>query len=618
MWRTNLLLLTGPLCWAQNLDVSELDESQWSEQEVIQFTEELESYEREPMSLYKIGPLALAEHPIISLKEAVNICLYMEASGPIMDWGELTNVRGINEHWIESRKPYLTLSRSPSGWRWNFSSIFKSKLILGVKFDDFRKQGYISGEYEGHPFQDQGRLEVSNRTLDVQMHWQRDAGEVWNPLDRGLVDHLSFGLTLKPHSHFTLGLGNYRLGRFLGTHVGTRFGSSIPQSISDIQARSSQTRTSASAAEFNQWTGVCLSKNRGQWTGQIQMGQALWDGRVENHKVISISSTGLHRSTSERATTHTIMGYHVGWQAGYASPSTQLSLAQDLFQLRPRTSPSQQNEGGSSIYVQHIQAKDLFEAELAMDFEWESALQMIWTRDMGDLKIGARYYGSSLRYREGLLRPNGWFYSNGRERSIAALFSFSRYDHQWNFTVFHADLQELEWNQKMKSGWQCAYASGRFAPAFQAKYRWTNSGQIVNHFIQSVWRHPLQHGELLLRNSFHFQTVSQGTVGMAMDYKSEGAHWKWIARFRYQQVGKEKLPIYFMQPSTRLQMRIQSLYHSGFGTDFLFTWRGSPVFQWQIQSYFDFQFNTMERGSGHDKIESPFTGGLTLELQWKW
>lgn len=617
MWKVSILFLMPIMAKAQIPELSWLDESQWNDDQLEVLREEISYYSNYPMSIQSSDPLYLEKHPLISLTEAINIAKYIDEAGLIFDWGEMTNVYGIDEEWVERRKPYLSLEPIRSNWHLKPTPWRKVKLSLGLKLDDFRKRGYREREYLGTPFQDQGALSISGRNYSVNLRWQRDAGERWTTPEKVIYDHVAMGLVYRPHRALEIGIGNYRIGRFLGTHVGSRFGSSIPTDISGIQARSSQTRTTASAAEFGLWKGLNGSADIHSWLLQAQCGYATFDGRIEDQQIASVIQSGLHRTEVERSRRNTILGRHLGWEVQKSFSSFRLGMAQDLFQIKPTNSDYYNLEGGQSLYLQILYYEDFIEIEWASNLQFNSAVQCLWTRHLGDLQFGLRGYYSELGFHNGFLRPSGWFFTQGKELSIATLIAYNRGNNYWNTTLFNAYQRDIEWVSKRKSGIQLSYANGRYSPSFKARYRFTAHENWGTHFSQFSSISKLNTGEITLRFNSHFNSIAEGTIGAAIDYQFELQSFKWLIRARVQKAGEDMLPIYFMQPTTQLQMQIQSLSRTGYGVDLLTSWHGSQQFSLQLQSSIDYQPNVKSRGSGNDLVESPIKWGLTFEAHWK-
>ncbi|NVK04205.1 MAG: hypothetical protein HWD92_05255 [Flavobacteriia bacterium] len=617
MWKISFLLLSFPLL-AQQIDLSWLDETQFTAEQLETLQEELLFYSINPMSIQSSDPLYLERHPLINLIEAINIAKYVEEAGYFFDWGEVNNVYGIDQAWIEHRKRFLSLSRIESDWKLQLEKWQQVRLSLGVKLDDPRKEGYSSQSYSGPPFQDQGLFSLKGRNYSLGLRWQRDAGENWKSFERLSYDHLSVAFTWNPHRNFKVGLADYRLGRFLGTHVGSSFGSSIPADIAALQSRASQTRSTASAMEHGLWRGVNISGRFQNWTFSLQTGSASIDATIDNGHVARFIQTGLHRTESERTKQNSALGYHLGWEASSSFANLTLAAAQDYYWVKPIAEGAYSFEAGNSIYVQYLNGEDYLEFEWASRLDLSSAVQFFWTRHLGDLQMGIRGYAGQSDFHSGQFDAGGWFFTSGEERSLATVIAYNRGNHNWSSTLFSAQQRGLDWKNQTKSGFQVSYTNSRFTPTFRARYRWTAGTDAGVHYLQTHWTTSVGVGTMGFRLIQHFSSLPQGSLGVALDHKLSEGQLQWTTRLRAQWVGSDGHPVYFMQPTTRLQMQIQSMYKSGMGADALFSWNHSDKLNLQLQASLDKQLGVETRGSGMEQIESSIKWSLSAEMHWKW
>lgn len=617
MWKISFLLFSLPLL-AQQIDLPWLDETQFTTEQLESLQEELLFYSNYPMSIQSSDPLNLERHPLINLIEAINIAKYVEEAGYFFDWGEVNNVYGIDQAWIEHRKRFLSLDRVESSWKLQLETWQHARLSLGVKLDDPRKKGYSSQSYSGPPFQGQGLFSLKGRNYSLGLRWQRDAGENWKFHQQLGYDHLSVAFTWNPHSNFKVGFGDYRLGRFLGTHVGSSFGSSIPADIAALQSRASQTRSTASAMEHGLWRGVNINGSVNNWNFSVQTGSAAIDATIENGHVARIIPTGLHRTDSERKKQNIALGYHLGWDASRSFSHFTLAAAQDYYWVKPVIQGAYSFEAGNSIYVQYLNGEDYLEFEWASRLDLSSAVQFFWTRHLGDLQIGIRGYAGQSDFHSGHYDPGGWFFTSGDERSVATVLAYNRGNNYLTSTLFSAQQRNQDWKTDSKSGLQISYANGRFSPTFRARYRWTAGAGLGTHYLQTHWTTSARTGKMQFRLINHFSSWPRGTVGVAVDHKTMEGRLQWTSRLRAQWVGGDGHPIYFMQPTTHMQMQIQSMHKTGMGADALFSWKHSERLNLQVQAGIDKQLGVETRGSGMEQIESSVKWSLSAEMHWKW
>lgn len=577
-----------------------------SNSQLLQLQDELEYYLSYPLSIQTTDVSTLEQHPLINLIDATNLSMYISKAGELLDWGELTNVYGIDEDWIALRKPYISLARANHSTTWK-PRYTASKLLLGIKVDDYRKRGYRNGEYLGSPFQDQGKLEVSAHPYRVQLRWQRDAGERFLPLELGIYDHVTGFLEWRGHRQWSVGLGHYRVGRFMGTMSGVRFGSGIPQTHMDIHSRPSQTGLSAGAAEVGLWRGAAVKYQHGKWGFELSSGYSKMDARIERGEITSTPQSGLHRTQREIYNSNTLQARHLGWMISRSIGSLRISAAQDFYHLHVPNILSTW-EGGTSLYFEGIFPHDFIEVELANDINMNFAGQIAWTRSLGDLHVGLRAYKSEMNYRNGRIHPEGYLFSGDAEHSMVGLIEYRQLGWIGTISLYQGSSNSDPWSERSKRGLQLNFQE-RFGSK-RVRYKWSENDRDSRHYFQISW--PLAK-YISQRAVLHFQNLRAGSFGSAFDFDYRWSKCALKVRCRFQVCGIDQLPIYFLAPTTRLQMQIQALNRTGYGLDLRSEWRLTSGLKLQAQISWDTYPLEEVRGSGHDETPGPHRWSASIE-----
>lgn len=560
-----------------------------SDLEILQ--DELYYYLDNPMSVQLRDPDELSKHPLITFIEAVNITYYTSSAGDFLDWGELTNVYGIDADWVKLRQPFLSLGRPAPEWISSMSSIDVVQLSLGVKTDDPKKRGYLEQAYAGPAFQDQGRLRLEAGPFTGGLRWQRDAGEDWN--EQGF-DHISGYLLWTPSRKTHFSIGTHRLGQFTGLLRGGSFFSALP-SGPNIHPKGGSTRPSDGANENELWNGLYGSHTKGKWQYSGFVGSINRDARIEDQTILSLPTGGIHRTITEierrkNALFRTLQGqirYNEGyWNLAYAAHLTTSELVFD----------ERRHFGGQSIYLQWVRQHTYITSEWAMDLNGELALNAAMSYRAEKVEFGIRGHRIGRDYRSSLAPTNSPFINGSDVCSSTGFMTFHFSSISTSFALYHA----LQANTgKIRSGYQVDLSQKNYTSNWSLNWRTRRTENETRRYGRGSIEWVSGFVKTRFRTDLHFSKPSEISVAISGQF----THQKGTLKTRllvFSHRAFTGLPLYLMLPSTTLQMRIGALHGNGAGSSVVLekSW-GSHKIQLSVQ--YDRRTDVNKRGSGLDE-----------------
>lgn len=606
MWKISILVLASiTLCAQPEIDrvlYLYTDPTSISAEELDQRKELLTYHLNHPIDLGAGDVHQLADHPLISFGEAVNIAMYIEKSGRPLDWYELTEVSGIDREWIELRKPFFSIRPLSSKIKWRLT-IPRGKFAVLYSPDDLRKKGYRRGEYLGTTTGLNGRLQVSSGAFSIGYRFQKDRGETWLPFENGLVDHHSFFIQWVPNRKMQIALGDYRVSHHLGMTTGGGFGSAIYQNFQSFHTQIEQPRATATAAEFGTYRGGLIHLRYGKSTIVAHAGYNIVDGRWEGEILDGLYTSGLHRTISELDQRNNTRCYSVGgsylythhqWRAGYA-----------VQRLR-YTGPGKSDFGSHSLFAQWSSNSLHMESEFSTDatLNWGGRIKL--SRSFESVQIGIDHYVSHPHFQPDVLNAKGSFYSGGGERSTQAIIAFNIKGIAVTTSLFKAEQKQVEWRTKEKQGIQLSFLHGAYENKTECRYRITKSEGQLEHY--AVFNHNLdRHSKSRITAATHFSRLQNPALLVAFSHQYAVFKWTAYSRLRVYQNAEYPHNLWMMQKSPPLTMGILTLTGSGFGIDQSLKRKIGERWEFQITGNAEYHKNVETSGSSLNEIESPWT-----------
>lgn len=587
------------------------DFSEIGVEEIETIRDELTAFHDRPMSIQQKNPSVLMAHPLITPIQAINISYYIERTGYIMDWGEMTDIDGIDPEWIERSKPFLTLEVP----EYNRSKRLRISAIHGLRISAPRRSGFSSGRFEGPRFQEQARWSVQYGNTSAGLRWQKDEGEPYD-LKTGLWDHLTGFVSLAQRKmRSAVHIGSYRVGFGCGVLAGTSFASGITNQASGLHRKSSSMKPSAPGSEWGNWTGLMLEKHFQSWMFRFAAGRSLRDTRIEDGEIRSFITTGTHRTRKEISTRKNTLLRRYTFQTHFRQPTFILSGHSDLirFEIPYR---GRLWGGGNSLHLQWLKHTLHGQAEWAAGLDGGVAVLHSLTRSAGDYRLGIRHYYQSPRFQPTIEAAGGILFSTGSQQSLEGIWSGSYRDLEFALTIYRGRKRD-DWSFADRSGIQTFIRYRKGKTDQQYRWRWNRSDNGATLYMKNEWSRTISPWSFRIRVDLHTTGLRLPSVLLQPDLSAITGRWTLRFRFRIYDMGKDGLPLYAITRSTSLQMKILRMSGRGSGGEIFIRYRDgqgpaiSMAFHLDNRPYLNF------RGSGDDRTEGGLRWEWTWEIQWK-
>ncbi|KAB2815945.1 hypothetical protein [Phaeocystidibacter marisrubri] len=585
-----------------------------SSYQLQQWNDDLEYYQNDPMSLCESDPNVLADHPLLTFQQAVNLTYYTHRSGCILDWGELGNIKGFSREWIEIAKPYFTLAQPQSGFRF-LPKYYTAKLRLGFKVNGPVNKGTTTGAYPGPSFQDGGSLILKAQPYEIGLRWQRDAEEPWLSIQRGIWDYWSGYAIWRPTSSASFGIGSYRLGFGTGLLVGSAFGGRRISSLSDLHRRVSSSRMSASAMESGQWTGFTSVYHRYPIGIRVAIGRSKLDARIESDTISTLYSTGWHRTKSERAFRKTVEAWNSFVELSYSLNNFKLSGAFNYIKLS-HPYGGRKEYGGTSLHLQYLLGALHIESETAIDSRGRFALIGSVSKAIDDHTIGLRIENITLDYQPHPIQHPPLLVSGNGVLSMQAFWQTRFYGGETSLLLFAGRGLQKRSTPLEKWGWEWKISKRIHSVLWSSTARQTVQEGTSYYVVQRLeFNTPNPMVSLRWNGNFNrVNAISQSYAVQAI-YTLK-SHQITGQIYAYNDAGTGH-NTWLYTPTTSMQMRIAALSGRGVGVSLKWTWELTNQHSVQIASYSDERVGAIERGSGNDQSRGNRSFSIVIEYHWK-
>lgn len=581
-----------------------------SSAQLIQWNDELEYYLSSPMSLCESDPNVLAQHPLLTFQQAVNLTYYTHRSGCMMDWGEFGNISGFDQEWIDMARPYFTLNRPESGFRYR-PKYYKAKLRLGIKANGPSNLGIQSGNYHGPAFQDGGSFQITAHPYELGLRWQRDAGERWSNFSKGIWDHWSGYLAWRPSSKWTLGFGSYRLGFGGGLLVGNAFGGGRISSPKDIHRRVSNTRLSASAMESGQWAGIQSTFTHNGVTSQVAVGREKLDARLSNDTITTLYSTGLHRTESERNYQQSVRAFNAFVQISYSHVNYKISGCINHIQLSHAYHRTR-DYGGASVQLQYLIGAIHLESEMTIDYHGRYALIGSVSKNIDDHHLGVRFENVSLGFQSHPIEKPRLLFSGDGSRAIQAFWHTRFQDGETSVLLFAGRALKNRSEPEVQNGWEWKIGKRLYSVNWSSSIRQRNRGGTTYYSVQQIELSSIN-PKISFRWNSHFARLTSISHSYALQVSYSGNSHQFTARFYTYNDAETGLNTWLYTPTTSMQMSVSALSGKGIGFNLKWNWEISNHHRIQLAAYTDERIGAQFRGSGNDQTKGKRTFAIMLE-----
>ncbi|NVK26743.1 MAG: hypothetical protein HWE14_01800 [Flavobacteriia bacterium] len=588
-------------------------EQDLSAQELEQLQDQLTELRNNPLALNSASIYELSGHPLITMNEAISIKRYIDESGALLDWGELCEAHGISAEWIEARKEFLKLNEDDH-ITVNIKGQRKLKASVGFAFDNPRKAGYLEDNYLGVPVQVQGKVEYKAYPYSFFWRWQQDAGEPFQKIQSGLVDHHSFNLQWTGGRSWNVSIGDYRLGHSTGVLFGSGFGSAIPQSANQLHTYFNPNSPVATASEIGSYRGIMIRFKKNLWKLQLNGGYSNVDATLNNGFVASYPSTGNHRTEIELRRKNAVVNRHASiflektWQA------VRLSWSSHLFNFEKTINPFVH---AHSITAQLIHGTHFMDTEIAFDHVNRIASGLSYSKSIGDFNVGLKMRLSSLGFQPATSSAQGLLFSGGGERSGILLCSQKWKSNTLTASIYHGIQRKPDWKSSLSKGWQIEYQYQKRAFTAGSRLRRRESEKSGSLYLRNLLKLNIDPVIVGFRTDHHWQSLSDGTSLIALTAEYRTVNMKIRTDVFIHQADKAALPVWLMMRTTSMQMNVQRFSATGAGLNVYVAANLTSALKIEVRSMAHHLLHAEHRGSGLDESPGGIAWAFNIELHYQ-
>lgn len=574
-----------------------------SSEEMEQLSELLEELRADPMPLHQQDPLALANHPLISEMQAVNIGYYISRNGRVIDWYELTNIRGIDPDWIQRVKPFLCLKcEARTG-----SELTRARVVLSY----FRESMDESSSSDGLKHKEDGLVSVNHGQWTGRLRWQTDRGEVRPTEWYAWADHIAGYLTYQSNGH-VLSVGSHLPSAGKGILLGNRGMGMAVNSRGEWSTPSRNTHTAAGGLESRYFNGIAYQHQARRWTISAFTGNNRWDGLL-NRGQLALSSTGIHRTESERNRRRQVNVATSVLSIEHQSNSHRLTLSG----VTTRASAGQivEQRSGLSLSALWMKADYRWDGEIGLDNEGKWAgfisLQSEWI----DYRWGLRFHAAQVEYSPSYSSTTNPFTSHPGASSLESFIGTQRGD--WNGSCSMALVRkpnEVNGSRistrteiRLNGNYDDLLLEGRFRLRGEENQLEQGSGTLLTTYAMDSTR-------IRLRTDISLTPGEPAGWSNAIEWtQNKGIH-QWGLRYIYVRTNSEN-PIRQMSWTTSLNMRIHGFFRNAqvLEARYQLSWKWG----WKFQLTYHWLYQAPTSAENDGATTSSIRHRLYMELHWR-
>lgn len=295
----------------------------------------LEELYARPINLNTASRDELLQLPFINEAQADSLLAYRQRKRMLLSAGELMFIPNMD--WNTRRRLSLF---AIAGDTVAASVPLRRKLLSGRHEITSRTDIPLYRKAGNRPVSDEELAKHPNRTylgngiantVRYRYRWrqevaygmtlQKDAGEPFGKGGNVPYDYTSFYLSYEPRGgRFAIWIGDYDVRMGQGLLLGNAFFAGRKQSVESLPRNRNEIKVHTSTDEANFMRGVAGRVSYGRWTFTGFASYRRLDGRLENGKVTSFKTDGLHRTFTElerrRIAGCTVAGGHAAWSEG--------------------------------------------------------------------------------------------------------------------------------------------------------------------------------------------------------------------------------------------------------------------------------------------------------------
>ena len=624
--------------------------------------EDLNDLKEHPINLNTATKEQLERFPSLSAHLIENILYYLYKYGAMLSDKELMMVEGMDRKTARCLLPFITFQQPEIEIdKLNLKQVLKygkHELSTRVDIPFYRKSGYQSLDYVGHPFYHNLRYNFRYKDrINVGITAEKDAGEpFFAGRNRKGYDYYSPYVFIRNVGRIkALAIGNYRLSYGYGLVMNTDFSLGKTSMLSTFSNKPQGIKKHSSTDEYNYFQGIAGSYQlTSRWTIDAFYSYRKMDGTVDNQFITSLKKDGLHRIQKDfekkNTFTNQLIGSNIHYNGKYFKAG--LTAVYNIFNkvLNPtfRSYNKYYPRGRDFLNVgmnyKVFGKRFSFMGETSFDktgkiatinlfrYSPKESFQLMVMNRFYDVAYQS-FYARSIGEGSNVQNESGLYI--GLETNLLHYFKLMAYG-----DFFYFPWKKYQVSKKETNGFdgvvQLSYSPNNELDMF-IKYRYknkykdfTNSNEEKSTipYIQQKWKYqlnysPMNHLSLkttvnYVRNAYQSQNPSQGIlIDQQVGYKLDkiplrlDAHIAWFHTDDY----VSRISIY--EKGLLYTFSIPSFYGKGerYAVNVHYEWNEHVIFQ--IKYAMTHYRDRKVIGSGLEQINGIRKSDLYMQLRWK-
>lgn len=317
----SLLLITH--CIYSQTVITDLTDNPEAAEEAAEY---IRDYVDNPLPVNLATREELSQLPFLTDKQIENIQCYIYKHGPIMSWGELLLIPGLERSTIELLASCISYQQPLKEYKplslKQIRTYAHRELTSRFDIPLYRRDGFVTGEYVGMPFGASIRYSSRlSRRYEAGLTAASTVGEpIFTHHNKQGFDYYSPYMILRDMGRLrTLALGSYRASYGYGLVMNSGFGlgKTLCGAVSGREGGGIRKHSSLSSS--GRLCGAAASFSLGKRiVADVLTSFRMMDGKIENRLITSLKTGGQHRSRKEaswrNSFTNTLIGAHLSYR----------------------------------------------------------------------------------------------------------------------------------------------------------------------------------------------------------------------------------------------------------------------------------------------------------------
>jgi hypothetical protein len=326
--------------WMEYLE--DLSEDLENEEQIESFYADLSYLAEHPLDLNTTDAETFRRLPFLSDAQIEALLAFRKRYGPMTSVYELKNIEALDRSTLELLLPFVYAGQIDTRLPLTFRNVLKyASNELVVRYDPAlqEKQGYKpqpdsilqrypNRVYLGEPFYHSIRYSCTfDERLQAGLIAEKDAGEPFGKRMHKGYDYYSAHLLLRNAGWLkTLALGDYKVSFGQGLVISHDFMPGRNAFLTQAERRTNGFRRHCSTNETDFFRGAASTVQRNDWNLSLFYSCRRLDATVEDTRITSFKTDGLHRVENDREKMRTAGMQTYGGNLRYATPQVVIGL----------------------------------------------------------------------------------------------------------------------------------------------------------------------------------------------------------------------------------------------------------------------------------------------------